>query len=131
MVGPKEVFGDKYPIWLERHVMVERQRQWKIRNAENPINALPVEERGDIPETSSIREAFWHSLACECGSCDGDLPKVVKAVRLSIRPIPPGIKSLETRLPPIPYLAQRLLRVALSATLSTEDEPTTPRSERA
>lgn len=51
MVGPKERFGGKYDQWYARHKIVEKARQDRIKLEKNPINALPVQERGKLPST--------------------------------------------------------------------------------
>ncbi|QKY80413.1 hypothetical protein SEA_PABST_55 [Microbacterium phage Pabst] len=57
MAGPKDLLTpEQYKHWYARHKMVEKERQWKIKLENNPINALPVHERGELPDTSTILE---------------------------------------------------------------------------
>lgn len=122
MAGPKDILSpEKYEHWLKQHRVAENRRIWKIKNEENPIKALPLEERGELPQTFSVLEAFWHPTSCECGGCIGDFAQQVKQIRLDMRPIPPAVKSATSRLPALPSLAQRLLRVAVEEALSSQD----------
>ena len=53
MAGPKEYLTEEqYAVWLARHRIVEKARRWRIQLEENPINALDVRERGELPDTS-------------------------------------------------------------------------------
>ena len=127
MAGPKDLLSEEaYDRWLKRHRLIERERQWRIRLENNPVAALPLGSRGPLPETWSAEEAFFHALGCECGSCDGTTSQNLKALRLSIRPIPPAIRSTVTRLPSVPHHLRPLLRVVVEASQSTEDWQTTP-----
>lgn len=57
MAGPKDLLSpEQYKHWYARHKQVEKERQWRIRLEENPINALPVHMRGALPNTSSPLE---------------------------------------------------------------------------
>ncbi|QOC56144.1 hypothetical protein SEA_ZHENGYI_52 [Microbacterium phage Zhengyi] len=54
MSGPKDLLTpEQYKHWYARHKQVEKERQWRIRLEKNPIRALPIEERGELPDTSS------------------------------------------------------------------------------
>ena len=123
MAGPKDLLTpEQYDRWYKRHRIVEQARQDRIKLEENPIKALPEEERGELPQTWSIAEAFWHKLGCECGSCSCKLSQQIKQVRMGMRPIPPAVKSVVSHLPSLPDRAQPLLRDAVSAFLSSQDE---------
>ena len=131
MTGPKEVLGpEQYKRWLERHRVVEKARKWKIINEENPINALDESERGELPETYSLVEAFWHPVACECGSCLGIPAYAVKQFRLSLRPIPPAVKSVVSPLPELPRpVLLRLPVVAEEALLRRDSEASSRKAQ--
>jgi hypothetical protein len=119
MPGKKqELDPEAYERWYARHRVVETERRRRIRDEQNPIKALPVEERGVLRETYSLEEAFWHPLHCECGSCDGRYH--IKQVRLMMRPIPPAVKSVTAHLPELPNPVQRLLQDVEERFLSTE-----------
>ncbi|QGH78695.1 hypothetical protein SEA_WESAK_54 [Microbacterium phage Wesak] len=54
MAGPKDLLTpEQYKRWYARHKQVEKERQWRERLRNNPINALPLSERGKLPDTSS------------------------------------------------------------------------------
>lgn len=121
MSGPKDLLTpEQYERWLARHRVVEQQRVWRIELENNPIKAVPDEDRGELPQTFSIEEAFWHKLSCECGSCDSKLSRVIKQVRLDMRPIPPAVKSVVSLHPELPSQALPLLQDAVEAFLSSQ-----------
>ena len=122
MAGPKDYLTpEQYERWYARHKVVERQRQWKVALEKNPINELPEEERGELPETYSLAEAYWHPIGCECGSCEGPAAEAAKQLRLSERPVPPAIKSVVSRLPPLPDHVRLHLQAVEEAVQSRED----------
>src|SRR6478735_12673188 len=128
MSGKKqELSPEAYERWYARHRVVERERRRRIQREKNPINAVPVEQRGVLRETYSLEEAFWHPLHCECGSCEGRYH--IKQVRLMMKPIPPAVKSVVAHLPELPSQVLRLLQDVEERFLSTEDSQTTQHSE--
>jgi len=126
MAGPKQLLTEEqYKRWYARHRVVEQSRRWRQRAEANPIKALPPSERGEMPLTYSVIEAFWHPLACECGSCEGVIGEAAKKVRMDMRPIPPAVKSVVSRLPELPDPALPLLQDALEEVRSRLDRQTT------
>jgi len=120
--GPKDVLTpEQYKRWLERHRVVEKARKWGIINENNPIMALPDGERGELPETFSVEEMFWHPLACECGSCLGPTAKAIKLIRMNMSPIPPAVKSVVSPLPELPRPVLHHLQVVVAEVLSKQD----------
>ena len=85
---------------------------------ERPIPALPDHERGDLENTYSLAEVYWHSPTCQCGSCAGR--PSLKTYRIKNDPTAPSI-GLSSRLPPLPYLTLLRLQVAEEATQSKAD----------
>jgi hypothetical protein len=108
---------------------VEDQRVWRIANEKNPIVKLPVRERV-MPATYSLEEAFWHKLTCDCACCQGFVAKAIKQVRLDMRPVPPAVKGLESRLPRLPDPLLRHLQAVEAEALSTGDWRTSQRLEQ-
>jgi len=123
----QELSPEAYERWYARHRVKELERRRRIQAEANPIKALPLEERGELRETYSLEEAFWHPLACECGSCEGRYH--IKQVRLLMKPIPPAVKSVVAHLPELPSQVLRLLQDVEERFLSTEDSQTTQHSE--
>ena len=117
MVGPKARGPEAYERWLEKHKIAEKKRKWKLQMEENPIPALPESERGELPMTNSLLEAYWHPVRCDCGSCLGDAALAVKAVRLEQRPTVMHItRSSGNPFPELPRQIQaRLLAVSAEA----------------
>lgn len=114
MAGPKDYLTpEQYERWYKQHRITEKQRQWRLALEANPIKALPLEERGPVLGTFSMQEAFWHPLACECGSCLGRMAQEMKNLRMSMRPIPPAVKALVSHLPELPHQALLHLQAAV------------------
>ena len=119
MTGKKqELTPEQYQRWLSRHRVSEKARIDRLKLEANPIKAIPEEERV-LPETYSLEEAFWHPVACGCGSCQGPVPKAIKQYRLSLRPIPPAVKSVTSDLPELPDQIRNHLQVVSEQVLST------------
>jgi hypothetical protein len=124
MTGPKERLSpEAYERWYARHKVTERKRQWEEMLAKNPINALDESDRGPLPETYSLVEAYWHPIDCNCGSCQGPAAKEAKELRMSERPIPAAVKSAGSRLPATPDLVLLRLQAVEERALSSEDQP--------
>lgn len=120
MVGPKERLSEEaYEKWYARHKVVEKYRQWVKKLEANPINALPLEERGTPSDTFSLEEMYWHWLGCTCGSCLTPYSKAVKQIRMEQSPIPPAIKSVVNPLPSLPDPFVRHLRDVLEEARSS------------
>lgn len=121
MAGPKDIMSpEQYERWYARHRQVERQRQWAAKLQANPIEAIPEAERGDLPQTFSLQEAFYHKLSCDCGSCASKLSEEIKKVRLAMRPTPPAVRSRVSPLPELPSQVLPLLQDVVERVLSTE-----------
>lgn len=123
MAGPKDLLTpEQYERWLTQHRMTEKARVHRLKLEDNPIKALPEEERGELPQTFSISEAYWHPLLCECGSCNSTLSKVIKDTRLNTRPMPSAVRSVMNPLPELSGQALRHLLDVIEAFLSSQDE---------
>ena len=108
----------RYPRWKQ----VEQQRRWDLMYMMNPIVVLEPEDRV-MPETTSLVEAFWHPVGCTCGPCEGPFAKQAKEIRLTTKPVLPAVRSLVSRLPPLPHpIELRLLAVEAAARLKEDDE---------
>jgi len=121
MTGMKEKLGEeKYKVWYARHRVVENERVWKLKMAENPMNTIPDFKRV-LPPTYSLEEAFFHVKTCTCGSCVGEIGILAKAMHREYFPDLPWVRGASTDLPPLPRQVQELLRSVEKQVLSHPD----------
>jgi len=116
MTGMKEKLGDKYDAWYARHRLVENQRVWRLAAAENPIRAI-AEYKRELPNTYSLADAFYHAKGCYCGSCEGELGIMAKALHENYFPEEPWTRSASTLVPEVPGQILELLRAVETAVL--------------
>lgn len=102
--------------------LVENQRKWRIALEKNPIVVLELEDRV-MPQTTSLLEAFWHKLDCDCPQCEGPYARQAKTIRMYTRPLPPAVKLVSSPLPELPRQSWLLLQAVSATAQSHGDQP--------
>ena len=117
-----------YERWYARHRIVENDRVRRLKAMENPVIVVDDEQRGELPETFSLAEMYWHPAECTCGSCISPMKREIKLIHAATRPLPRSIRASN----PVPELPDPLLRHlqdVAAKVLSQEDSSPSSQTE--
>lgn len=112
-----------YERWYARHRIVETARVQRQRAMKDPLIVLEDNDRGELPETYSLEEMYWHPAECQCGSCVSPMKSAIKMVHADTKPRPRTIRALNP-VPPLPHqLLHRLQAVAEEVLSRADSQP--------